>query len=241
MRGFFTGVSVSLDSAVLLLSTKGYRKYLVLPFLLNILILASFIVFSAAVAYPAIMSLLPAGEQWYFVLLRGFAIPCVILGLAGATVFLYSLMGCIVAVPFADAVISKILDGKGGAGGGLLTAVMSSVHGILMLVFFLSSGIVLSLFNVIPVIGNLFYLLVSFFLLLFFLGSQIYDMVSCGGGKSFFGKLSSYWSMRWCMSGIGFSFLIFSAIPVFGFLAPIISAAAAARIRYQLLENRDAD
>ena len=241
MRGFFTGVSLSLDSAVLLTSTKGYRKFLVLPFVLNIMILVSLVVLAVSAAYPLIMSLLPSGEQWYLILLRGFAVPCVVLFLAGVIAILYSLAGCIVAVPFADAVVTKILAGKGGAGGGLFAAAASAVHGILMLAVFLCSSLLLSIFNVIPVVGNLFYVIMSFFLLLFFLGSQVYDMTSSGGRKGFLAKMSSYWSLRWCMCGIGFSFLVFSAIPVFGFLAPIISAAAAARLRYALLsEGEDA-
>ena len=237
MRGFFTGVSLSLDSAVLLTSTKGYRKFLILPFLLNIMILISLIVLAASAAYPLIMSLLPAGDQWYLILLRGFAVPCVVLFLTGAIAILYSLAGCIVAVPFADAVVTKILQGKGGAGGGLIAAASSAVHGLLMLVAFLGSELFLSIFNIIPVAGNLFYIITSFFLLLFFIGCQIYDMTSSGGGKGFLAKMSAYWSLRWCMCGIGFSFLVFSAIPVFGFLAPIISAASAARLRYALLSE----
>ena len=240
MRGFFTGVSVTLDSAVLLTSTKGYRKFLIIPFLLNILILTSFIVFAAAVVYPLAVSFLPAGEQWYMILLRGAAIVCFVLLLAGSIILMYSLVGCIVAVPFADAVISKLLAGKGGAGGGLLTAVASAFHGVLMILMFFFLNIFLALLNVIPIAGNMIYLFISFFFLIFFIGSQIYDTTSFGK-KSFSAKMSEYWSLKWCMCGIGFSFLIFAAIPLFGFLAPVISAAAAAQIRCRILSPEGDD
>ena len=58
---------------------KGLKKYFVIPFLMNLVLLSSIFYFAYIFIYPEIMYLLPQGDVWYIEALRWLISPFVLI------------------------------------------------------------------------------------------------------------------------------------------------------------------
>lgn len=219
-RGF-TGSFRGLN---LVWENKGLMPYLIVPFILNIIILTSIFCYSYISLLPVIESFI-SGSEWYMQFIRLLVSPVLLVMLAIAAVFVYSVAGGIISAPFLDLLSLKTeeilgirVDDKNfsltAAAGDLLRAVMNSLKLIILILFM---NIFLLLLNILPG-GSLLYTLFSFITALFFYGFQFYDYPLERRRFSFKEKLRIVWKFRWSVAGSGLAFFILSFIPIAGFL-----------------------
>ncbi|HEY1405002.1 MAG TPA: EI24 domain-containing protein, partial [Spirochaetota bacterium] len=102
--GFFS----VFDGLKMTLTTKGLRRFLIFPFVLNILLLGFCLYGAVEYLYPLLQSILPQGGAWYLALLRYLAKPLFILATMIITALAYSISGMIICAPFADPLSEKV-------------------------------------------------------------------------------------------------------------------------------------
>jgi len=238
---FPTGVASVFGAIHTVFTTKGLKRYLILPFIMNILLLGAIIYCSIYYLYPTIVALLPQGSEWYLAFLRIFAKLFVVLFTIIAAAFIYSVAGMAICAPFIEPVSEKIeyvITGHKDETPFTFLGIFRDIYralkaSILFFVFFIIFNLLLLCLNLIPFAGNLVYAIISFMSVLFFLGYQMFDSIFSRKGYSFGKKLKILWKMKWASMGIGLGFIIITYIPVVGFLSPVLSAAAATELYFR--------
>jgi CysZ protein len=230
-KSVFSGIS-------LVISTKGFRRYLIVPFLLNIIILAAGIYLAIFHIYPSLFSLIPDMDNIFITILRFAAKPVFVCVVIVITAFMYSFTGIIMCAPFLDMVSEKTELLCTGKINNPRTSVARIIRSILvtlrntvgLLAFILVFNVILLFFNFIPVIGTIFYSVISFLSVMLFLGYQFYDVNVERHQLPFSKKFDIMWRYKWPCIGIGMAFLVLSYIPIAGFLSTIASTVGATMI-----------
>lgn len=244
--GSFTIGTASVFSAIKrVFTTKGLKRFIIIPFLLNILILGSIMYLSFYFIYPELASFVPQSNNFLLgilfsvlgVLLKFIFILVTFLLMA----FLYSIVGMAICSPFIEPISEKIeevvtgkkIDSPFSLGGMIKEISRSIFSSIGFLMFFLGFNILLLLINLIPFIGTLIYVPLSTLSFLFFIGYQMNDSIFARKSFTFSKKLGTSLKMKWATMGVGLGFVIITLIPVFGFLSSIFAAAGATEIYFR--------
>ena len=232
---FPAGVVSVFSAIALVFSTKGLKRYLIIPFLMNILLLGAIVYCSFHYLYPTITALLPQGTEWYLAFFRIFAKLFVVAFTIIAAAFIYSVAGMAICAPFIEPISEKIeyvITGHKDETPFTFSGIFRDIGRALkasfsFFIFFIIFNLLLLFLNLIPVAGNAVYAVVSFMSVLFFLGYQMFDSIFSRKGLSFTKKMSMLWKIKWASMGVGFGFILVTYIPIVGFLAPVLAAAAA--------------
>ncbi len=206
---------------------KGLKRYFIIPFFINIVLLSALVWFSWTQVYPALASLIPQGEAWYFAVLRWMATPFL---LAAFTIFLvlfYSIAGSIVTAPFNDPLSAKVEELCAGVKRDeslSLRLVLGDVARIAantakLLVILAAFNVLILFLNLVPVAGGLLYSILSFASALFFFGFGFFDFPLERRRFVFRSKLGVLWRFRYMTMGLGLAFWLLSLVPLLGFMA----------------------
>jgi CysZ protein len=241
ISAFPAGVTSVFGAIGTVFSNSGLKRYLVLPFIMNILLLGAIIYCSIYFLYPTIVALLPQGTEWYLAFFRVFAKIFVVLFTIIAAAFIYSIIGMAICAPFIEPISEKIeylVTGRKDETPFSFLGIFRDISRALkasfsFFIFFILFNFLLLFLNLIPVAGNLIYAVVSFMSVLFFLGFQMFDSVFSRKGFTFWKKMGTLWKIKWASMGIGFGFIIITYIPIVGFLSPVLSAAAATELYFR--------
>ena len=106
-NSFTRGFTSPINAVIILKNNKGFLKYFILPFLINIILLSSVFYFSYTTIDPWLSGLLD-GDSMIFTLLRMLLKPLIVLILAIVTVFIYSVIGNIITAPFNDLISRRV-------------------------------------------------------------------------------------------------------------------------------------
>ncbi len=216
---------------------NGVIKYYVIPFFLNIAVLAAILYFAYTGILPWMEQWLQhfvAGDAWYMKvgswLVSGFISyvikPLFMALLAFITVYIYSIVGGIIISPFLDFLSEKVEVLEGGESfdepfsvSAMTADIVRALKNVLKLIIFLIIvNVFLVLLNLIPVVGSFIYIAVNFFLTCFFYGFQFYDYPLERRRYTFGEKFRICWRHKLSVAGNGGAFFILSLIPVVGFL-----------------------
>lgn len=213
---------------------KGYKKYFILPFMLNVIVLGSIVYFSFTTLDPIISDLLK-GDSTIFSILRVIIRPFLFLILAFISIFLYSIIGNIITAPFNDLLSEKVenlisgetFDEKFSISLIIqdMIRIVSNIIRLLLLVVIIN--LFLLFLNLIPVVGQILYSILSFMVTGFFFGFQFFDFPLERRRYVFKEKLSIAWKFKFMIVGLGTGFFLISLIPIVGFLSLNLGAAAA--------------
>lgn len=205
---------------------KGLKRFFVIPFFLNIVLLSSLVYLSFSVIYPFLQGLLPQGDAWYLSALRWAASPVLLLTLAVITVLLYSITGNIIAAPFNDllsARVETLVSGENfdekfsiAAFSGDMMRMTGNVFKLLLMM--IAFNIAILFFNFLPLFGSVLYAALNFLSTMFFLGFQFFDFPLERRRLVFRDKLRVVWEYRYMNMGLGLGFFLISIIPLLGFL-----------------------
>jgi CysZ protein len=234
IAGLPTGFFTVFEGLKMIFTTKGLRRFVFIPFLLNATLLVLIIYAAITRLYPFLSSHIPQSGEWYFTVIRVIAVPLFILITLMVSLITYSIAGTAFCAPFADPLserIEKIVTGVPVdirfSMKKLIISVWRSVVGTLVLIAFLIIFNLMLLFlNLIPVVGNIAYTVLQLMLFFLFLGSQLMDIVLVRKELSMGERLSFLWRYKSGLIGVGAGFALLSYIPVVGFLSPIVGVAA---------------
>ena len=225
LRLFFKGVKSPFEAWGTVREHRGLKRYFVIPFFINVILLVAIVYLSAVYIYPLLLGFLPQGDAWYLMVLRWLVTPVLVLVLAVIIILLYSITGSIITAPFNDPLSARVenlfsetVDEPFSLRifiGDIVRMAINIIKLILLLILFY----VLILFlNLIPVLGNLLYALLSFLGTIFFLGFQFFDFPLERMRLTFREKIRVLWQFKSLTMGLGLGFFLISFIPIFGFL-----------------------
>jgi CysZ protein len=171
-------------SADFLRHNLGLLKYIVIPFLVNVLTF-SLAVFLGMKFFARIVDRLPQGDAWYFLLLYGVLWLFAVLVVAVLVFFTFTVIGNLIAAPF-NGLLSERVE---SLVTGNLPEVPFTLKGVLrdtgrsmmveakkMLIFILGM-VLLLLLNLLPLVGTFLYAASTLVLTLFFLAWEYLSFV----------------------------------------------------------------
>lgn len=213
---------------------EGLKRYFIIPFLINIVLLSAIVYLSFIFIYPLLQGIIPQGDAWYLEALKWILTPLLLIILAIVIVLLYSISGSIIAAPFNDPLSAKVeklltqVDSEEKFSVKLFLAdiVRMTLNVVKLLLLLLIFYIVILLFNMIPVAGSIVYAVLGFFGTTFFLGFQFFDFPLERRRMVFRDKLRILWKIKFLTMGLGLGFFIISIIPILGFLGLNLGAIA---------------
>jgi CysZ protein len=226
-------------------STRGLKRYVIIPFILNLIILSGLWYLSLAYIYPKLASFVPTGGGFLLGLLfslLGVLLKIVFLILTFLLlVLLYSIIGMAVCAPFIEPIsekVEEVVTGRkidtpfsiSGMFRDISRSVMSSLG---MLIIFIGFNVLLFFINLIPFIGTIIYVPLSIMSFLFFTGYQLNDSIFARKSFTLSKKLGTSLKMKWAVMGVGAGFAVMALIPVFGFLAAVFGSAGATEIYFR--------
>lgn len=248
---FANGFTTVFSSLRLLSKHKGLILYFIVPFILNVAILSGIYYASYSFIKPWLYDLIEGGG-WLFSFLRIVLAPALLIILAVITSLLYSIVGNIVTAPFNDFLSYSIevreaninFDEPFSLKVIIADIVRMTLNIVKMLGILLLINILLFALNLIPVLGNLLYTVLSFMASTFFLGFQFFDFPLERRRFDFGGKLKIAWRFKFMTMGLGTGFMLTTFIPILGFLGLNMATMGAttlflAHMRPALMLNAD--
>ncbi|MDA3901045.1 MAG: EI24 domain-containing protein [Spirochaetes bacterium] len=230
-KGFGDGMRAPFAAFAFIKGRKGYVKFFIIPFLLNIVLLAAIFYLTFTWLYPTIKTVLPQGEEWYILLIRSLTSSLLFFVTVISAIFLYSISGMVISFLFLDPLSSKVEKELLISSSDKLTlrkvfsdlalTITTIFKMILLLILF--NGAIFAL-NFIPIAGNLLFSIFSFLSLIFFFGAPFIEMPLDRRTVNFKSKLKLLLHYRYIIMGLGFSFMVLSIIPVIGFLSHSLGA-----------------
>ncbi len=235
---FVRGFGACFAAAGFVRNTKGLKRYFIIPFIINALLLGAIALLSFAVIYPFLMNLIPQGDVWYLSALRWIATPILLVLLAFACVILYSITGSIAAAPFNDPLSARVENALTGARFDdrfsikeLFSDMARIASGMCkLLLIILIFNLVILFLNLIPGVGAVIYSALSFASALFFVGFGFFDFPLERRRLVFGEKLKLVWRHRAMAIGLGLGFSLITIVPLVGFLGLNLAAVGATRL-----------
>ncbi|MCP4136905.1 MAG: hypothetical protein GY754_38395 [bacterium] len=233
---------------------KGFGKFFIIPFLLNIVILGTIYYFAVTnivefVKTFNIADILKNEDAWYNVVVlksilnfllkmaETLVILLAVLVMTYLSILIYSVIGSIITSPFNDFISEKIEVVEGGetfdepfSASVIGKDILRSIGNVFrMLRFYILVSILLLLLNFIPYIGSVAYSVLSFFVTAYFLGFSFYDFPLERRRYTFKEKRKITGRYKWLVIGTGAAFFLISLIPIVGFLGLNLAAVGATR------------
>ncbi|HPA72097.1 MAG TPA: EI24 domain-containing protein [Spirochaetota bacterium] len=216
----------------------GLKRFFVIPFIINIALLAGAFILGYHLIGGALHGLLPQGDAWYLAVLRWLIAPLLAVFLSIAVIFIYSITGSVVTAPFNDIISAKVERALLGGSpddrftlAGLVDDVLRALFNALKLIGLLVLFQVLILaVNLVPVAGGPIYAVLSFTSAMFFLGFQFFDFPLERRRFYFKDKLRAVWGHKFTAIGIGTGLFLISFVPLVGFLGLNLAAVGATEI-----------
>lgn len=227
-----------LHSFTFVSNNKGLIKYYIVPFLLNIVVLSGIFYFSWNSLNPWLQGFV-SGTAWYMKAISYIISPVLFVILLISTIFIYTILGTIIASPFLDFLSSKTEELYSGQSPDSDLSFTESIKDIIrttkntvkLIILLLVLNIVLLFLNFIPG-GSFIYAFLNFFFTVFFYGFQFFDYPLEKRFYSFKQKLRIGWRFKRTLSGNGTAFFLISFIPVAGFMG-LNSATVGAAISFK--------
>ncbi len=199
--------------------------YCLAPVGINLVLFALFSWFSYTRFEQWLRPLLPTGEGWWWAAAFYLLAVVAVLILLVVEVFLFAVVGQLVAAPFLE-LLSRRAEALGGPAGLAPWAETSLWQDALRLggqalkrlALYLGLMIPLGLINLLPVVGNLLYAGLTFVMTCFFLALSFLDLPLDRRGLSFKAKLDY-------LRGLGLTGLAFGAAVFALGLVPLLNLA----------------
>jgi CysZ protein len=246
---FALGAVSPFRSLKTVIHVKGLRRYFVIPFILNVFILAAVVYFTFFTVYPYVAGIVPGGGAWYIEIVRVAVAALAIILLAALCMFLYSITGTIITAPFNDPLSARFERLRTGGHPVnepmTIRAALSDMARVVvntakLLVIFGGVNLLFMLLHLIPAVGTMAYTALSFASALFFIGFGFFDFPLDRKRMGFGEKLRLLWKFRWMTMGLGMGFFLVSLVPVVGFLGMNLCTIAATELYMDdMSANRD--
>ncbi len=229
---FFAAAGAPLRAFGFIRRQRGLWWLALLPFLIN-LALFSFLIWLGYTYLGAwLEGLLPAGSGWWWQALAYLLMVLLALALLALGVYLFAVVGAIVAAPFLEMLTVKterlapgMPPGAPPMDSGIMRDIWRVIKQSLMrLALFGLIMLPLLLLNLIPGLGGLIYSGLAWLVTSFFLALEFIDYPLDRRGLSLGQKMAYVRSMGWGWLGFGSAVLVMGLVPVLNFA--LLSLAA---------------
>lgn len=201
-------------------------KYIVIPFLINLVIFSSAVYFGLDFFNSTVVQYIPQGEAWYWALLYYAAWILAVLVTAVLVFFLFTVIGNLIASPFNDLLseraeeylLGKRSETAFSLKGFLHDARFTLVNELKKMSLFLVGMVFLLLLNLIPVLGQLIYSVAAILFTLFFLVVEYLGYVFGRKNYAFREQRRYIWRRKFLTLGFGTGVLCILAVPFLQFL-----------------------
>ena len=223
-RGPIAGLVAPLKALGFVISHPRLWWLTITPFLINLGLFALFFWLTYTRFDAWVRSLLPVGEGWWWQLLLYLLIVLVVLLLLIVEVYLFAVLGRIVAAPFLELLTQKVETlARPEAGKPPEIGLLKSIWRVALqeskrVLIYLAVMLPLLLLNFIPGLGNLLYAALAWLVTSFFLAGEFLDYPLERRGFSLGEKMRYTRSLG--ITGIGFGAAVF----IMG-LVPILNLA----------------
>jgi CysZ protein len=233
-RGFFS----PFHSVRLLRRNPGLIRYILIPFVINLLVFALAATLGLSFFDQTVTGLIPQGEAWYWALLYGLLWSVAVVLTMVLVFFSFTVVGNLLASPFNDLLSERTEQVCGGAASDQPFALGRFCHDawqtILLEVKKLSLFVVVMLLilplNLLPAIGSLIYSVLSIGLMLFFLCFEYLSFVMVRK-QLFFAEQRRYiMTRKFLMLGFSCGVLVLLAIPLLQLFCIPLAVIAATRL-----------
>lgn len=201
-------------------------KYIVIPFLINLIIFSSAVYFGLGFFSRTVVQYIPQGEAWYWVILYYAAWILAVLVTAVLVFFLFTIVGNLIASPFNDLLSERaeeyLLGNRSETvfswKGFFRDARSTVVNELKKISIFLVGMVLLLLLNLIPVLGQLIYSVAAILFTLFFLVVEYLGYVFSRKNYPFSEQRRYIWRRKFLTLGFGTGVLCILAVPFLQFL-----------------------
>lgn len=207
-----------------LVANKGLWLLALAPFLLNILLFGLALWFGVFSFQRWIQTWLPTDDSWWWSLLYYLLFVLVVLAFLGLLVYLFVIVGRILAAPFLELLTRRteaIVLGRAqnpeafGFWEGILRVFFQETKKMVIYLLIMAGLLV---FHLVPVLGSVFYTVLAFLVTCFFLCLEFLDFPLERRGLSLKAKMAYAWRLK--IGG-----LFFGASIMAGFLIPVLNMA----------------
>ncbi|BEQ15694.1 EI24 domain-containing protein [Desulfoferula mesophila] len=195
------------------------------PFLLNLILFGLAFWLSYAYLGDWVRGLLPGGEGWWWAALLYVALVLLVLALLGAQIYLFAVVGRVVAEPFleiltrrTEALAQGMPAGAPWSDAGLLRDMLRVLRQSLKrLVIYLGVMLPLLLVNLVPGVGAILYAVLAWLFTAYFLALEFMDYPLDRRGLSLQQKSRYVRGMGLGWLGFGSAVLVIGLVPVVNF------------------------
>jgi len=235
---FSSGFFAPFRAAPFLLRHPGLLKYVLIPFTINTVVFSLAVFFGLDFFNDVVVGYLPAGDQWYWLLLYYLLWTIAVLVTAVLVFFSFTVIGNLIAAPFNDLLSERteesILERRNEEPfswrlfwGDILRTVGDETKK--MAVFILGMAF-LFLLNFLPGFGPLLYAFLSVFFTLFFLAVEYTGFVFGRKHLTFKDQRRFIFGNFGSMAGFSLGVLALLTIPLLQFFCIPMAVVAATRL-----------
>ncbi len=212
--------------------------FIVLPLVINVVSFCLVIYFGFDFYRNLVMSRIPQGEAWYWLVLNYFVLLLAIVVVLVLVFFTFAAVGSMLASPFNDVLSEKTELLLGGHTPDETFSLISFVQGAGQVMLtegkkigvFLLGMLALLLLNLIPVLGAMLYPVLSVVWTAFFLVMEYTGYVFARKRMSFKDQRQIVYRNAALMSGFGLGLLCLLAIPFLQFFCIPLGVVGAVRL-----------
>ncbi|MDX9710471.1 MAG: sulfate transporter CysZ [Trichloromonas sp.] len=233
-RGFFS----HWQSARFLLRHPSLWKYVLIPFLINLVVFSGSVYLGMDFFNDSVVQLIPRGEAWYWATLYYFLWIIAVAVTTVVVFFSFTVIGNLIASPFNDLLSERtenLISGQRDEepfslstfGRDALVTLAVEVKKISLFVF---AMLALLLLNLLPVFGSLLYSILAVLLTLFFLVVEYMGFVFSRKRLNFSEQRRYILARKTTMLGFGAGVLALLAIPFLQFACIPVAVVSATRL-----------
>ena len=219
-------------------------KFILIPFLINVITFSLVIYFGLGSFFDFVMSKIPQGDAWYWLILNYFIMALAILVVLVLVFFTFAVLGSLLASPFNDLLSERtetMLTGKGNAGAFSFSVLLRDAGRTLVLEsqkigLFLIGMLVLMLLHFIPVLGSALYPILSVGWTVFFLVTEYTGYVFARKRYNFSKQRKTVFKYSALMFGFGMGLFCVLAIPFLQFMCIPLGVVGAVRLLHEVGE-----
>lgn len=231
---FFRGLTYLPRAARFLRHHPGLLKYVVIPFLINVVTFSLAVCFGLKL-FGRVVEILPQGDTWYYLLLYGVFWVFAVLLVLVLVFFTFTVIGNLIAAPF-NGLLSERVE---GLQTGTLPDDPFTLKGVLLdsgrslfveakkMTVFILGMVLLLLLNLLPLVGTFLYAASTLFVTLFFLAWEYLSFVHERKKLNFSSQYSYLKQRKILLLGFATGVLAVLAIPLLQlFCIPLAVIAA---------------
>jgi CysZ protein len=212
--------------------------------LINIITFSLVIYWGMGGFFDLVMSRLPQGDAWYWLVLHYFMVAIAIVVVLMLVFFTFAVVGSLIASPFNDILSERtelLLTGKENDQAFSFAAFVGDAGRTLLLEskkigLFLAGMLVLLLLHIIPIVGSALYPILSVGWTIFFLVTEYTGYVFSRKRYDFSTQRKKVFRYTAVMFGFGAGLFCVLAIPFFQFFCIPLGVVGAVRLLHELNE-----